>query len=370
MALEAQFRGMHSAHKIGFSSSDDYSEDTWSSADRVFKYMELGFGAVYTLEVIIKVLGLRLSFPCSLWNWFDVGIVIFWCITVMGNLTLVINPMILRVARLVKLLRILRLFKTVQVFDVLHLMIGSLAASLWVSLWSFLVLGFIMGGCALWLNYMLEPYILDTSENISDRIAVYTYFGTFSRSFLSMFELTLGNWIPITRTLHEKVTEWFCPIILLYQSVVVFAVIKVITGIFLHETFKVAGSDDDLMIAQKARQMRKHVQKMKLLMAEADESNDGYLSNDEFIAIAQDARAKTWLAAMELEVRDAQLVFDLIDDGDNRLTAEELVKGIGRLKGNARSLDMFTVMQQVSELQQELRSLSAKAGKGPLQVAV
>mmetsp|Transcript_50987 Transcript_50987/g.157815 ORF Transcript_50987/g.157815 Transcript_50987/m.157815 type:complete len:536 (-) Transcript_50987:96-1703(-) len=365
MACEAQYKGIESGYKIGFATFYNSAEDAWPYVGRVFDVLEIVFGTVYTLELIIKVFGLRLSFARSLWNWFDLSIVIFWFITVLGGLELVFNPMLLRVARLVKLLRVVRVFKTMQVFDVLHLMIGSLKASLWVSFWSFMVLGFIMGGCALTLNYLLEPYVLDTSEHISDRIAVYTYFGTFSRSFLSMFELTLGNWIPITRTLHEKVTEWFCPIILLYQSVVVFAVIKVITGIFLHETFKVAGSDDDLMIAQKARQMRKHVQKMKLLMAEADESNDGYLSNDEFIAIAQDARAKTWLAAMELEVRDAQLIYDLIDDGDNRVSAEELVKGIGRLKGNARSLDMITLMRQVSEMQDEMKSLKDSTKSGP-----
>ena len=69
---------------------------------------------------------------------------------------------------------------------------------------------------------------------------VYKYYGTFSRSMMSMFEITVGNWVPICRSLFENVGEplgWFslCSII-----VVNFAVVKIITGVFLATTFKVA----------------------------------------------------------------------------------------------------------------------------------
>eukprot|EP00971_Amphidinium_carterae_P103004 2038756-Amphidinium_carterae.1 len=39
------------------------------------------------------------------------------------------------------------------------------------------------------------------SRNITPeaRMAVYEYFGTFSRSLLSLFEMTLANWPPVAR---------------------------------------------------------------------------------------------------------------------------------------------------------------------------
>lgn len=60
-----------------------------------------------------------------------------------------------------------------------------------------------------------------------------------------------------------------------------------------------------------------------------------------------------WLSAMELDVHDADLLFELIDhpdDGESTLSAEELVAGVGRLKGSARRLDMEVLHRDVKEL--------------------
>ena len=47
---------------------------------------------------------------------------------------------------------------------------------------------------------------------------------------------------------------------------------------------------------------------------------------------------------MELEVGDVHRVFKLLDDGDGTITFDELCKGISRLKGASRAIDMATVM--------------------------
>merc|ERR1712048_174930 len=120
------------------------------------------------------------------------------------------------------LLRLLRLVKTVQVFDVLSLMMGSLQASATVLLWSIVLLFFIMLSSALFLQYMLEEYMLNEEHPQQDREDIYGYFGSFSRAFLTMFELTLGNWVPVTRLLNNNVSEWFGPFLLTYQALVAF----------------------------------------------------------------------------------------------------------------------------------------------------
>merc|ERR1711920_222442 len=186
------------------------------------------------------------------------------------------------------------------------------------------------------------------------------YFGTTSRSFLTMFELTLGNWVPVTRALVESVSEWYLPILLLYQVVVTFAVIRVITGIFMHETFQVAGSDDDLMIAQRERQIKKNKQKMEHLFMEADTSGDGILSSDEFKDIVEDHRVKVWLSAMDLEVEDAQKVFDFVEKSGKSgegVSAVDFVMGLKHLKGSARSMDLCMLMQDIRRIEQDIRLL-------------
>ena len=48
----------------------------------------------------------------------------------------------------------------------------------------------------------------------------------------------------------------------------------------------------------------------------------------------------SWMAAYEIDVTDVELLFCLMDDGDGTITAEELVSGVSRLKGFARSMGL------------------------------
>merc|ERR1712137_1521360 len=98
-----------------------------------------------------------------------------------------------------------------------------------------------------------------------------------------MYELTLGNWTPCTRLLMESVNEWYGGLILIYRFVVGFAMVKVITGVFLRETFRVAGMNDELMIVEKARASTKQQQKMQTFLSKIDSSDDGLVQRDEFM---------------------------------------------------------------------------------------
>jgi len=178
---------------------------------------------------------------------------------------------------------------------------------------------------------------------------------------ITMFELTLGNWIPVCRFLMENIDHWYGCVIILYKMVVGFAVIRVISGVFLHETFKSAASDDELMIMQKKRIQQKHTQKMEKFLRDADSSGDGGLSKDEFRDILQSGDVKVWFAAQDLDAGDADYLYDLLDDGDGNLTVGELIAGVARLKGAARSIDLFGLMHLVANLDGECSDLRSKA---------
>lgn len=46
---------------------------------------------------------------------------------------------------------------------------------------------------------------------------VFLYYGTFSRTTLSMFEILFANWAPACRVLVENVSEWFSLFFLAYR---------------------------------------------------------------------------------------------------------------------------------------------------------
>merc|ERR1712060_926813 len=99
----------------------------------------------------------------------------------------------------------------------------------------------------------------------------------------------------------------------------------------------------------------------------ADATGDGRLSRQEFRDMCADPRVKAWLSSMELDVREADLVYTHVDENnDDLLTPEELVKGFSLLRGPARSLDMITSMRQVdahfTHLKGQVEALRAHCG--------
>lgn len=355
MAAEVQYEGLKLGAQIGY--AKDF--EAWPAMGPVLLVIEYLFGCVFAFEVIVKLVAMKCDFVKSGWNWLDTVVVISWVFDrIADGVVPMPNPMIFRLARLLRMLRLVRLVKTAQVFDTLHLLVGALKASGYALLWSMILLFFVMLGGSVLLSYGLRDFMLD-GEHIDNGTSAqaFEYFGTFARGMVSMFELTLGNWVPITRFLQDSVTEWFGPLILVYQSFISFAVVTVIRGIFLHETLSVAAQDDDLMIMKKMRAVKHHVEKMTILFEDADESGDGALDFIEFQDCVNDERVRAWLSAMDLEVRDVELLFELVGNGAGRLYANDLVMGFARLKGPARSFDMVASLKEHHNTQSLIKSL-------------
>merc|ERR1740130_311804 len=91
---------------------------------------------------------------------------------------------------------------------------------------------------------------------------------------------------------------------------------------------------------------------MDRFFREADESGDGFLTLEDFETMTADPGVKMWLAAKDFDIGNVKLVFELLDDGDHRLTAEEVVHGVARLKGTARSLDIITLHRRCDFIDQ------------------
>jgi hypothetical protein len=159
-----------------------------------------------------------------------------------------------------------------------------------------------------------------------------------------MFEITLGNFPPVSRLLMENVTEWFVVFSLLHKMSIGFAVVGVINGVILQETFKVAATDDIIMVRQKKKNADIGKDKMIHLFHALDTSGDGMLEFEEFADIAQDPDVRTWLSSMDIETDDLGTLFQLIDlKGNGTVTIDDLCDRIPRIKGGARSIDALAL---------------------------
>jgi len=364
LVLEAQMRGWLMSDSLGFAGSDAKQIDSslLTKYTAVFDGSEFVFGILYTIEAVMRILGLRCYYFCELWNVFDLSLVAAWWLSTIGASS-GMDPMFLRVTRLTRLWRLIRVIRQMRGLESLYVLIGSIKASLHCLTWSLILLFVIQLMASLFLQHMLEEYFQSDAEPFDKRSEVFRYFGTFSKSFLSMTELTLGNWIPPTRAVVDNVSEWWTFFFLFYIAVVGFTIVRVMNGVFMPHTFHVASTDDNIMVMQKQLKIASHVRKMTKLTKILDEDNNGYLTRNEFAKILEEPELKLWLAAMEVDITDVDAIFPLLDDGDGKLTISELVSGFARFKGPARQLDICILMEQVEDVRLGMRELAGKVDK-------
>ncbi|CAK0900276.1 unnamed protein product [Prorocentrum cordatum] len=353
VAFAVQFRGFDVGFELGYRWYERPAVETWPMAESSFEVCDWVFGIAFTVELVLKALGMRQyprAYLTDLWNYFDFAMVVLFYIDALGVTP--VKARVLRVIRMVRFARLVKLLRATDGFEALYLMVTAMKGSLGALASSCVILVLLQMLVAFLINQVLYTFYFDNeSYDLDERQEVFAYFGTFSRSMLSMFEMTLANWPPICRLLQESVNEWFILFCVVHKLTIGFAVIGVINGVLVQETFKVASTDDHLMIFQRERAVRLHKQKMLRLFRAADDTGDGLLDIKEFSSAMGDRDVQMWMASMELDVSDAPRVFSLVDkDGDGVLTPEELARGVASLKGAARSIDLQILRKELESL--------------------
>eukprot|EP00811_Abedinium_folium_P016965 NODE_25898_length_571_cov_8.943694.p1 GENE.NODE_25898_length_571_cov_8.943694~~NODE_25898_length_571_cov_8.943694.p1 ORF type:complete len:111 (+),score=13.31 NODE_25898_length_571_cov_8.943694:3-335(+) len=108
---------------------------------------------------------------------------------------------------------------------------------------------------------------------------------------------------------------------------------------------------------------------MKYLLTQLDTSLDGKLDRQEFYALMYNKRLRTWLASLDIEVENLPLLFDFVDNGDGKVTMYELIQGLGRLRGPARSIDLVALVTRAQDLRERLVRVENKVNLDQVRVA-
>jgi hypothetical protein len=160
MAVERQFVGIDYAHSLG--QAEKTRLEYWPECEDFFYAFDMFFGVIFTIELTLKMIVEKKEWYKSPWNYLDAVIVFLWILEkafagIMGSL----NPMMLRLVRLFKLLRLAKMVRTIQAFDSLNVLIGSIQAGVSVLFWSSALLFLVQMGIALFFNSMLGDFIAD-----------------------------------------------------------------------------------------------------------------------------------------------------------------------------------------------------------------
>merc|ERR1712187_287723 len=147
--------------------------------------------------------------------------------------------------------------------------------------WSVLILLVVQCMFGMIMSQIVLDFIMHDSHDIESRKKVFSYYGTFTRSLITMFEIHLANFAPACRVIVENVGELYGYIFLTYRCVVGFAILNVINAVFIQQTVAVAQQDHDLMIDQKDRAAEKFKKQLAQMFLKLDDTGDGNVTIDE-----------------------------------------------------------------------------------------
>lgn len=254
----------------------------------------------------------------------------------------------MRVLRITRVTRLFRVLRGVSYVHQLRLMLASMMSSFISLAWAAGFVAFFLYMVAVFIDTDVTTYVRSAREVDSHVLDLY---GSVPITMLSLFmSITGGNdWeyfmIPLQTMSYHFYTFFFVT----YMFITVFGIMNVLTGIFCDAASRVQEVDKELVISEQLAQADAVAGEFKELFNMC--SVGGGLDMRALDTRLSDPDVVDLLKFMELDVKDASGLFDLLDvDGNGIVDVDEFVSGLMRLKGPARSIDVATLLHQSRRL--------------------
>eukprot|EP00441_Pelagodinium_beii_P044398 CAMPEP_0197632060 /NCGR_PEP_ID=MMETSP1338-20131121/8991_1 /TAXON_ID=43686 ORGANISM="Pelagodinium beii, Strain RCC1491" /NCGR_SAMPLE_ID=MMETSP1338 /ASSEMBLY_ACC=CAM_ASM_000754 /LENGTH=619 /DNA_ID=CAMNT_0043203609 /DNA_START=6 /DNA_END=1865 /DNA_ORIENTATION=- len=342
------------------------------------KIISLIFNILFTWDLAIRwraegFWGFLQSEDLS-WNLFDTVIVlaglmdiaIYIFFAVAGDDT---SPSVASVARVLRIMRIAKIARIVRVlkfFRELRMMVFSIIASMVSLIWVMLILGlvfYVFG--IIFTNGVLTTLVTPDMWIDEDNAGLIETFGTLGNSIITLFmAMTGGNdWGEYYFNLGQ-VSGFHQTCFLLFIVFALFAVVNIVTGVFVDSAMQASTMDQSMVIAEEMARKKHQLANLRSAFEDLDIEGDGVFDLEEFEERLHDERVEAYFQSMKLDVKDAKTIFRLLDsDNSNSISIDEFVDGIWGLLGEASNLDskimqfeIKYVKEQISAVREALRT--------------
>jgi len=378
MSLQVQYDGYivessHFCHEGMDCSLIDHLSSLKKSAETFFYVFEVIFALLFTGELIARLLANGLGYLRSNMNKGDAIIVI------VGNVdAFLLTPLtdgggatsqvsLLRVARLVRLVKVLRVMRVMKAFKPLRVLVSSVANSIPALGWSMTLLFVLELMGAIFLAQVLRPAIQDPDRLWTSREWLFNRFGTLTRSLLTVFEVTMapGGFLQY-RVLYDDVHPVFGLLICLYVVVVTFAIVRVITAMFLKETLSASDSESRLMAFEMANQREAYARKICSTLDQHMGVEDGHgrISRSGLMKLLNLGRMREWLDDIDLDEADALRLFKALETGDNAVHLRDYISALLQMSERPGNRDVIIHHETRSILERIMRLESVMQAHG------
>ncbi|CAK0824817.1 unnamed protein product [Prorocentrum cordatum] len=296
------------------------------------------------------------------WNWFDFVLVVMSMFDVIslatqgGASTVGMGLKTIKMLRTRGIVRVVRVFRFFSKLSQLALMIIDSIKSL---VWALIRRAFAHVFAIFFTNLSSDYVKLKDSDG--DALVVAEHFGSLWSTIYTLFHSMLNgiSWyrshpsaLRIPLALYS-IPDWTGPILAVgfvgYLSFTMLAVLNIITGVFVDNAVETARTQREFLV-------QKDSDGGQGAVAQGDARHfpgDGCrrlwetVNKDEIAEFCNDDRVHYYLTALGLDVHDTERLFELLDENrDGELDVDEFLAGCLRLKGMARSIDVYSLIHQ------------------------
>eukprot|EP00929_Paragymnodinium_shiwhaense_P051451 TRINITY_DN25890_c0_g2_i1.p1 TRINITY_DN25890_c0_g2~~TRINITY_DN25890_c0_g2_i1.p1 ORF type:complete len:1165 (-),score=239.14 TRINITY_DN25890_c0_g2_i1:263-3757(-) len=328
--------------------SDWHVRNPGQETPNVFNISEEVFAMVFTAELGLRLLAFGTWFfymPEWKWNIFDITVVclqlseeILALFTGSAREEKVGNLNFIRVLRVLRLARIIRVFRLLRYLQELRAMLLSIVSSLRSLCWTICLLLFLIYILSVYVTQLIadtsvaRPNILDPEISELPR-----YFGSLPACVLSLFQAMTGgvDWNDLNDPLATLVSPHLTIVLCAYIAFAVFAMMNVVTGVFVESALATAKEDRESEVRAQVRR----------LFRMSDTDDDGKITWEEFTYQLTMPGMDKYFSALDIDIGEARGLFLLLDtDESGEVDMEEFVLGCLRLRGPAKAIDLATLM--------------------------
>jgi len=265
-------------------------------------------------------------------------------------------------------LRMFRLWQCVAVIDRVPsevvLMMRSMTGTLRTTLSCFMTLtAFLLTFGVLFVDGTIS-YCVDT-DTLADASTeeLRNAFGTVSSAVLSLFQAISGgdDWKVFYEVLLPL--HWFYPVIFLFfMFYSVFAFMNIIIGTMVESILAAARNDRDVMVKSEKASKMEFLHNMTSIYKAVDTDGSGGISLAELQTHMEDADVCAYFAALGVDASQVRNLFLLLDDDQSGIISkDEFLKGVLRLRGEAKSLDIAILAYELELIHDHLDEIEKAA---------
>eukprot|EP00928_Gymnodinium_smaydae_P070209 TRINITY_DN54108_c0_g1_i1.p1 TRINITY_DN54108_c0_g1~~TRINITY_DN54108_c0_g1_i1.p1 ORF type:complete len:909 (-),score=158.18 TRINITY_DN54108_c0_g1_i1:315-3041(-) len=298
------------------------------------------FVFIFLIELMLRIMTYSWPWLFEFYNVCDVAIILLtgvlalWFLDPLGIPS---GPLkrfaALRVLRLVRLCRAVRVIPT---FTDLWTLVQGVIGSAGLLFWAFVLIFAI--------HFMFAVAMVDVvakSDTFINDADVQEWFGSLMPAMFTLFQtMTVDSWAGKARPIMLAM-PFTAVIFLLFIGIAGILLFNLMTAIIVKQSIDAKEKDIEAVSIYKHIEFTKAHKELNTIFRDMDEDGSGNLTREEFLDVLDDVSFVRKMKMLDIDLQELPEVFEILDDGDGLVSANEFCSGLMRMQGPPQNKEML-----------------------------